>query len=91
MYFSWMQAGCSLCRFCSLRRLKVMLDVADLLNKKKDMLARLSNCVDNSSKLENDQELGLSGSGRTSYRRHSKSIVTQKRGKMFTGDLGDRA
>ena len=38
-----------------IRRLNVMLDVADLLNKSKDMLARLSDCVDYSSKLENDQ------------------------------------
>ena len=41
--------------------------------------------------LESYHVLGLSGSGRTSYRRHSKSIVTHERGKMFTGDLGDRA
>ena len=49
-----------------------MLDVAKLLYKSKDMLARLSNCVYHSSELENDQELGLSGSGSTSCRRHSK-------------------
>ena len=86
-----MQAGCSLCRFYSLRRINVMLDVAKLLYKSKDMLARWSNCVYHSSELENDQELGLSGSGSTSCRRHSKSIVTHERGKMFTGDLRDRA
>ena len=61
----FVQVGRCLCKFCCLCRTDVTLDVAALLCKSKEMLVGLVNCVDYSSSLEDDQALGLSGSGRS--------------------------